>query len=275
MESAFPCPLDHRVDPDRERQPAPGMLVCAGHVASHGANLARIPLAYAAAVQELGRRSGSGPKVTGTRTPPLPFDVDVSDTLASVHAVLASWTLLALEEHPDGLHAPASTTPALAGFLATHADWCLAQSWADDLVAEVASEHARLRRVIQPTTRRRVTLGTCPTVLADTSVCGGLLDAVIDLVGDDEQGIELGCEHCGATWPADTWRTLARTLRGEADHWLTYAQLSQVLQVPLTTLKRWQERDAWRSLDVRPRRFHADDAQASLDLRDTPAQRPA
>lgn len=45
-------------------------------------------------------------KTTGTRNPPAPLSTDAVAAADDLHAQLASWVLLILEEHPDRLHGP-------------------------------------------------------------------------------------------------------------------------------------------------------------------------
>lgn len=45
-------------------------------------------------------------KTTGTRNPPAPLSADAVAAADDLHAMLASWVLLILEEHPSRLHGP-------------------------------------------------------------------------------------------------------------------------------------------------------------------------
>lgn len=264
------CIAPHAKDPQRPRTASHGLL-CAGHHASLEQHLAELPALLDEVEAALVRGgTGLGPKISGSPTRPLPFVEAVSDALSAAQAVLASWCLLVLEEHPDGLHAPHSDTPALSRFLLTHLAWCAAQPWADDLVREIDETRRGLSGVLTPSRTRRVPLGPCERPLTcdvETHLevrCDGTLTAVVHTLDDTLPGA-ITCPACGDSHPPETWRPLARRLRGGAEAWLTYAQLSQLLRVPIGTLHRWAAEEEWRRLDGRPVRFHHDDAQATYE----------
>lgn len=100
---------------------------------------------------------------------PAPMNLDAAADADELHAVLASWVLLILEEHPDKLHGPGwdgsdvrpaskrttswgavvyedprvvgvrdpQATARLATWLNTHLSWAMQQPWADDMVTQV------------------------------------------------------------------------------------------------------------------------------------------
>jgi len=270
------CIATHAKDPERHRVATHGLL-CAGHHAALEQQLAEIPALLSEVERALVRGSGAGPKVTGTKEQPLPYATDrdgnspQADALRGAHALLVSWSLLVLEEHPDRLHAPADDTGAMSRFLMTHLEWCEGQPWTDDLLDELRDNAHNLRRAARPEqARRRVELGPCAEITGcdvETHLeltCNGILVAVVHS-SDEGLPTTIACPACGTTHAPDTWRPLARRLRGGADSWLTYAQLSQLLIVPIGTLKRWASEDDWRRLDSRPTRYHLDDAQQTFD----------
>lgn len=257
------CVVPHAKDPERPRTAHVGLL-CLGHHRSLEQHLAELPALIDDVEAALVRGdNGAGPKVTGTKTPPLPFCEGVSDALRAAHAVLASWCLLVLEEHPDGLHSPASDLRAMSVFLLRHLDWCAAQPWVDDLLRETREQTSALRGALTLSRTRRVPLGPCDATV-DQTPCPGILVAVVRTL-DEGLPPAITCPACGAAHEPETWRTLARRLRGEEASWLTSAQLSHLLRVPLKTLQRWAVEDDWRFMDCRPRRYHAEDAHQSYN----------
>lgn len=267
------CVVPHAKDPDRPRTATVGLL-CTGHHAGLEQQLAELPALVADVEESLPRGSGSGgPKVGGTREQPLPYSEPVSAALRAAQAVLASWCLLVLEESPDGLHSPASDLRSLSRFLLTNLDWCAAQPWVDDLHRETREVTGALRAVLTLCPTRRVDLGPCDTPVAcdvsthDEQTCPGIMRAVLRS-SDEELPAVISCTACGmATEPAQ-WRALSRRLRGQDDLWLTLAQLSHLLRVPMGTLKRWAMEDDWRRIGQRPKRYHGDDAHASFEAHD-------
>jgi hypothetical protein len=269
------CVAVHAKDPERQRQATHGLL-CAGHHADLEQQLAEIPALLSEVEKALVRSSGTGPKVTGTKEQPLPYATDrdgnspQADALRGTHALLVSWVLLVLEEHPDRLHAPADQSGAMSRFLMTHLGWCEAQPWTDDLLDELRDNARTLRRAARPERTHWKTLGVCDLHHAcdlathdEIEPCTGTLRAKVSSE-DDGPPAAIECTECGAKHMPETWRALARRLRKD-DSWLTAAQLSELLRVPIGTIWRWASEDDWRRLDRRPKRYHHDDAQASYD----------
>lgn len=272
------CVAPHYRDPDRPRQATVGLL-CAGHHASLTKHLAELPALLTDVEDALPRGSnGAGPKVTGTREPALPFTEAVSDALRAAHGLMASWCLLVLEEHPDGLHSPANDLRAISRFLLTHLDWCAAQPWIDDLLREARENTSALRSVLTLSRTRRVPLGPCERPLAcdvDTHLeqaCTGTLTAIVNSLDEGLEGLlrPIVCPVCEVAHEFGEWTALARRLRKDEEPWLTAAQLSQIHRVPVGTVWRWAAEDDWRRVaDTTERgkrtRYHAEDAQRTYD----------
>ena len=272
------CIAPHAKDPDRPRRASHGLL-CAGHHANLEQSLAELP-AMLTDVESALVRYGNGltPRVSGTRDQPLPYATDKDgesppgQALRAVHAILASWCLLVLEEHPSSLHTPQDASQAMSTFLLRHLDWCTAQPWVDDLLRETREITSQLRRAALPSSgMHRKTLGDCKTPLAcDVAthleqVCAGTLFA---RVSREDTGLlpDIECTGCDYRHSPETWRALKRRLCGD-ESWLTSSQLSALWSVPLGSVWRWAHEDTWRRLDRRPKRYHLDDAQRSFDTR--------
>lgn len=272
------CIAPHATEPERLRTASVGLL-CFGHHKDLEEALAEMPALLEdvdAALVRFG--NGLSPKVSGSKEQPLPYATDrdgnspVQQAVRATHGLLASWCLLVLEEHPSGLHAPQDRADAMSRFLLTHLEWCVGQPWVDDLLRETRDMRRDLRRAALPSSgRHRKTLGECNTPLTcdlathAEHICTGMLYAQ---VSRDDDGLlpNIECTGCDFQHAPDTWRPLARRLRGD-ESWLTAAQLSEVLRVPIGTVWFWASEDQWRRLDRRPKRYHNDDAQASYEAR--------
>jgi len=267
------CALEHTHDPDRPRTATHGLL-CTGHYLNLEQQIAELPALATDTERALVRHGqAGGPKVTGSPERPLPFDEAAGDALRAARDVLASWCRLILDEHPSALHAPALAFPALAAFLSTHLEWIAAQPWIDDLCAEFSDARRGLRSALTTARTRVVTLGSCELPLYcdvtshEVTCCAGMLRGFASTIDQGEDVRPIVCSSCGTEHQPADWRALSRRLRKDAEPMLTYAQLSQLLRVPIGTLKRWAHEDDWRRLDGRPSRYHHDDAQRSYDAR--------
>lgn len=271
------CIATHSKDPERPRQTSKGLL-CFGHHAALEQLLAELP-ALLDDVNDALVRYGNGlnPKVSGTKEEPLPYgtnkdgDNPPSMALRDARAVLASWCLWLIDEHPSSLHAPQDHPTAMSRFLLRHLDWCCEQDLAGELLREMREIRTSLRHAAFPSHIRRVELGNCDahracdlTSHAEVDPCDGQLRAKVS-DGDDEMP-DIECTHCAARYQPIDWRPLARRL-DKHNAWLTSAQLSELLRVPLGSVWRWASEDDWRRVDGRPKRYHLDDAQASYEAR--------
>jgi hypothetical protein len=265
------CVLIHAKDPDRPRTATRGFL-CEGHYLILEQRLAELPALADEVEQALVRGGGAGPKISGDPERALPFDEAASDALRGARDLLASWCRLILDEHPGGLHAPALALPALATFLTRHLEWIAAQPWVDDLHGEFGDVRAALLSAQSTSRTRIVALGTCgeaPYCDLETHAercCQGTLRAFVSTVDEGADPRPIVCSECGIEHQPETWRPLARRLRKDAA-WMTAAQLSELLRVPVGTVWYWAHEDDWRRLDRRPKRYHHDDAQASYEAR--------
>lgn len=272
MNDTARCVLPHTKDPDRPRPARYGWL-CIGHYQRLEQYLAEIPALMSEADRSLVPGSGSGPKVGGDPEKALPFSELVSRQIHQTRDTLASWSVLVVEEHPDRLHPPAFGAESCSAFLLRWLPWIAEQPWVDDFAGECADNRRALQAALTPLRTRRVELGPCDAKTAcdvgshDELTCAGIMQAVVR-DSDEDLPAEITCTVCGLVNPPSEWRALSRRLRGEQDPMLTSAQISQLLRVPVGTLKRWAGEDEWRRVeDVtengRRTRYHLEDAQQS------------
>jgi hypothetical protein len=264
------CLMAHTRDPERPRPARHGVL-CIGHFNGLVELLCEIPALAGEVEPSLIRSSlGAGPKVSGSRTEPLPYDDIVSKALRDCRDVLASWAADVIDQHPDRLHPPRFGTLPTAAFLIRHLDWISEQEWVTDLYGEVRDRRQALRWAIDTRPTRRVDLGpcdlktTCNVETHEEVTCKGIMRAVVH-ASDEDLPASISCTACGSTRQPSEWRALARFWRKGLEPMLTAAQISHLFHVPIGTVHFWAHRDEWRRDDKRPRSYHSDDAQASYE----------
>lgn len=142
----------------------PGATLCRGCWAALAAALAQVPALAAeldtARARQAAARPRGGPRAAEA---PLPWDERASRAHARLHAVLAGWTRVLVEDHPHlPPPPPQAAAPALAAWLAARARQLRAHPAADDVHHEIttAVDHA-WAAVDRPPDRRY--LGPCPT----------------------------------------------------------------------------------------------------------------
>lgn len=268
------CVLVHRLEPERPRPASVGLL-CTGHYLGLEQTLADLPVLSAETDESLVKGSSAGQRVAGNPETALPFDDKLSDAHRKVRDLLASWSSIVVEEHPDGLHFPRFGIGPCSAFLTTHLEWISAQLWVDDLHGEITDARKALYAALTPSRTRRVSLGPCEAPVAcDVATgavltCQGIMQAVVH-ANDEALPPVIGCAACGISLQPWEWRALSKRLRGGLDPMLTLLQISQTLQVPARTLKRWAAEDEWRrqyepAKHGQRARYHLDDAQRSFE----------
>lgn len=189
-------------------------------------------------IEPAARVPDDSPTPAGERNPPAPLNVEAAAAADDLHAELASWALLVMEERhvtgPDWIGSdirPASkrlvdgervyedarvvgvrdwhATLAVVRWLFVHLDWMLARPWAGDLCAELPPKVATLKTRF-PTEQRPVYLPVpCPACGCDTlrrhapSYPKAPVTIACDLVG------------CGHIIVEDSFEWAARVLRQE------------------------------------------------------------
>lgn len=170
------------------------------------AALEQAPGVYDDLAEEL-RRSGGAVEGHGTPSPPC-IDPAVADARAQLLAVTCSWCRVLCEER--NLTPPDPAIGLVCVRLLVHADWLVAQPWADEAIDEIVTAFRTARWLVQPSGRRRFPVAPC-TVTG----CAGTL---IALVADTDSLLpsELVCnaddDH---RWSSDRWVRLGRTIHVE------------------------------------------------------------
>jgi hypothetical protein len=259
------CILEHPIP----RSAHHGHL-CRAHYSQLEQNLAEMPALIIEVHKHLSATSQGGPKVSGTKHKPLPFNEAASDAWRYARDTLASWASMVSEELE--VRPPLPTIDETSRFLMRWLDWISQQPWVDELVSEQNEARKRLRAILRPSRVKRVTLGPCVEIVACDAhtalevTCRGILSdrMPVDPEPAEERTWLITCNECGNSYEVDQWSSLARKA-GKEQPMLTAAQISMKHRVPIRTIRRWAGDDEWRNSGERPNRYHQDDAQASYD----------
>jgi hypothetical protein len=120
-------------------------------------------------------------------------DVDESQPIPALPAVIASWVLLVAEERPLTATLPASVLGQLE-LLRRHHDWLAARPCVDDYLLELGELRRALAAAVHD--RRYDRRGFCRLPSENGGLCNGLLI--------EENGTRVvRCTGCGAQWVTD------------------------------------------------------------------------
>lgn len=196
---------------------AAGHQLCPGCARATGERLDRLPALYralAAFLAPTGRRPETGSSRPAEA--PLPVHEHVLDLRGpgGIVGVLEDWRAALhadLEWSPPAVRGTieARVTRAVRG-LRDNLPW-IAETWpeAGTFATELRNLHAAVLSIVNPP-EHTLRVGTCPAVFVDGAHCGAVLRTT---PGADT----ITCNWCDATWPPDTWLTLAATqTEGEA-----------------------------------------------------------
>jgi hypothetical protein len=130
-----------------------------------------------------------------------------------------------------------------------HWHWILGQTWVVDFAKRMRALLASMRTVgrLNPP---ELQIGTCPTLvwalpMPDGSTMEFACAARLKVrVGDSE----IQCRNCRTVWPKEKWGQLGSP-------WTDYPRLSEELDVPVGTLRRWCAEERWAVDGTRGRRL--------------------
>lgn len=213
------CPVYRPASKPRLPDFAPVCTPCRDRVKSE---LGQIPDLYALIPASLEPGTGTGVKVSGTRTAPIPVRLDAINlivaparTIGAVTGntedqfgpqppivILDLWVRDWIDTRDQGEHDPVPTISTLTGWLANRLDWALDHHPA---VVEFAREIKATLRAIKAVTEAQRTgeyIGRCPSILRDDTRCGTRLYA-------DPYLDQIVCGRCGVAWARRQWLALA------------------------------------------------------------------
>lgn len=156
-------------------------------------------------------RSCDGPRTSGgAAEPSLGCDsraLDLMSPTTGVHAVLLSWAADWCQLMGRQLEDP--RFDSVCRGLAHHLGWAVHHhpAWAD-FAAELARQVALCREVIGQAPRRVPAVGTCRTILADRTECGGELRY-------QPETVTTRCRACRTVAPVD-WQAIRAAITGAA-----------------------------------------------------------
>ena len=203
------CPVFRPVDKPR----LPRFMPCCDSCRTRlRVELAEIPDLYALIPDHLEPETGTGVKVSGTRTPPLPLRLDPLNLLVAgpkrqpVHdlfhdqygpqpplVVLDLWVAEWIDTRGQGERQPVPTITTLTGWLLNRLDWALDNHPAVDEFARETHQTLKAIRSVTQSHRTGASVGTCPSMLRDDTRCDAKLYA-------DPYVDSIACGRCGSTW---------------------------------------------------------------------------
>lgn len=174
---------------------------------------------------------GGGEKVSGSRVPPVPLNVDVADLTNHIHRAtltplpslhpedqvgylavateldfwVQDWRLALYPDHS----LPLPTVAVLAGWLANRLeDACDHHPAIDEFAAKVKAIHRALIRQVSEHKRTGERVGRCPVILRDDTRCNTPLYV-------DPYVSQIGCNRCRTTW--SSWLELSAAMPDDGD----------------------------------------------------------
>jgi hypothetical protein len=203
-----PCPIPHANDPDRPRRPAPGALLCTGHVEQGRSILHELPklddqLAVIAAPTGSQRPSGGR-----SADSPIPYHEKAALHRKALRNSLTAWCRHILAER-SLIWTGDDTITDMCAFLARHHDWSVTQPWADQYALDLRGISYRARGLLSKRPPGEATRVPCPA----PEGCHGMLTApfrdaeLLDRTSIDS--VKLTCRECGWEVRVDEWLDLA------------------------------------------------------------------
>lgn len=199
------------------RQAADGLYLCLVHADGIGRDALTAALRYGDLGRVLtGSSQGLGDIVSGTKTSVgLDLNERAADMRSTIKHRLVAMVRMIAEER--GLPLPEDRVPALARYVAKHAQWLAAHSAAGDFAEELADTASEAFHIAHPTGARRYQLKDpdgnpvgCPATVEDGEPCLGSLWTILRRV-DSLLPSELVCDHDDEHYvPADKWMTFGR-----------------------------------------------------------------
>lgn len=173
--------------------------LCEKHFRQLSEAVTELPAVVAWLEANLGTRSPVTDRVSGTRTPPTPLNVEVHDHLWLLVDTATSWCSQIAEQRLVGV----PETAAQASFLRRHLDWAVAQEWVVDFYQEL-TDLSWLAEKIMPRKPQPHRLPVCcPACDARTLV---RWDGELSVTCHPRWG------GCGAMWDENTYRRLVAIL---------------------------------------------------------------
>jgi hypothetical protein len=203
------CQATHRHDPDRPRHAADGLNLCPGCRTALARHVRDLPELHADVLAQLPTGgTATGPAVSGSRTPPLPYNTRAGDWLGQCrHDLLWITSLVAAER---GIGGPPPNPGAQCAWLERHLDWLAAHPDAGPFKDVFAELVGRAYSVIDPARLPLVLPVRCIEVV-DEQPCGGVLRATVRRDDDPTPSI-IWCDSCDLELDTTQWHRYGRRL---------------------------------------------------------------
>jgi hypothetical protein len=199
------------------RQAADGIYLCDVHARRIGEDALVVALRYNDLGQALTSSSSAlGDIVSGSKKETgLQLNEKAAEMRMVIKHRLVSTVRMISEER--GLPLPEDRVPALARYIARHAQWIAAHPAAADLADELAETASEAFHIAQPSGARRYQLKdpagqpvVCRATVEEGEACPGSLWTILRRV-DSLLPSELVCDHDNEHFvPADKWLTFGR-----------------------------------------------------------------
>ncbi|UBU10015.1 hypothetical protein [Nonomuraea gerenzanensis] len=198
------CQARHR--DDRPRHAADGLNLCPGCRSTLDRHLRDLPELHADVLAQLPTGgTSSGPTVSGSRTPPLPYNTRAGDWLGQLRHDLL-W-LTSLVASSRGISGPPPNPAAQCAWLARHAEWLSAQPDAGAYKDVLSELIGRAYSVIDPG-RLPLVLGPCIEQI-DGEPCGGTVKVTVRRDGDPTPSV-IWCDGCDLDLDTTQWHRYGR-----------------------------------------------------------------
>lgn len=177
------------------------------------------PKRYEELEDELLPSKGYGERVGGSKEPPLPVRLETLylRTGGISKPLMAHEQTIRIEQRHTRITfrgQELNRITVTCQYLTAQAEWIFDNyADADVLAKEITDISNRINTVLGHKSEL-MTIGTCPTLLDDGSMCGAKLQVnpvTLTSFGD------IKCKACGTTWESNKWRLLGRVLENADD----------------------------------------------------------
>ena len=203
------CVQDHG---EEGRRAADGIRLCTACRRRLETLIRALPERYAQLEDCLtaGSTAGSGDRVSGSSSTPLPINPAAAGCRYDIQHGLVSWTVYVVEARgltalPSGDH-PGLTAP----WLARQCDWLSADPVAaEECLPTMRALTGSAWSLIDPSGRQRIKVGPC-TQVGEEGPCTGVLYATVRQE-DDPRPSAIVCDRCDFELAPQSWLRFGRT----------------------------------------------------------------
>ncbi|GGV34105.1 hypothetical protein GCM10010182_67450 [Actinomadura cremea] len=200
---------------EQEHTALPALRLCTGCYYGLRGHIKALPRLHAdlGGALATGGTPGTGARVSGSSSEPLPINTAVADLRDQIRHDLVWWTIFVADER--GFKVPANRVPVIGQWLIRQVDWIAASLPAAEECPPVMKALAgRARAILHPDGARRIRIGPCREMLEE-GPCSGTLYATCR-AEDDPRPSRIYCGTCEVEYGPESWRRFGREyLRGQ------------------------------------------------------------